>query len=71
MEIYKGKIYGTWCLGVKDRVKQDVKGQIYLGKFVKWEGRPQGVDLHRDIRASLSDGGEVFIHSQGLGLSLG
>lgn len=72
MKIGKGKIYRTWCLGVRDRVRRDVKVQICLGKFVKWEGRPQGINLHayfsisgkEDIWAPLGDGRMVFIHSQ-------
>lgn len=46
MKICKGKIYRTWCLGVRDRVRRDGKVQICLGKSVKWEERPQGINLH-------------------------
>lgn len=55
-----------------------VRFTIYLGKFVRWEGRPQGINLHRyfniswkeDICAPLGDGRGVFIHSWDLGLNL-
>lgn len=64
--------------GVRDKVKQDVKVQIDLGEFVKWEGRPQGISLHgyfdisgkEDMWAPSRDGRVVFIHFRGLGLNL-
>ena len=63
---------------MRDKGRWDVKVQIYLGKFVKWEGRPQGISLHgyfsisgqEDSWAPLGDGRVVFIRSRGLGLNL-